>query len=391
MNKPDYYELLGVSRGAAVTEIKASYRKKAFEFHPDRNPGNKEAEDMFKLVAEAYDVLSNEQKRHIYDQFGHAGLTGGGGHGGGFSNAEDIFSAFGDIFEDFFGFQGGRSHRGGGGKRARRGSDSKTEVTIDFLEACFGVQKEVSVPQVSRCEDCSGSGAQKGTSPTRCSYCNGYGQVQMSQGFFTISTTCPQCRGQGNVIKQHCESCRGEGVLHKTRKLKVKIPPGVNTDTRLVMQGEGDAGQNGGPHGDLYVLISVTDHSEFRREEDDIHSLLFVSFSDLALGCDKAVNTIEGATEVKIKAGQQSGELLRLRGKGVANVRSGRRGDHILHIQAQTPQNLSSRQKQVFEELSRELSDVTSTTSPIKKKKKNFFSRTLDEFVRLYGLNLAGC
>jgi molecular chaperone DnaJ len=372
MSQPDYYELLGVSRGAVIAEIKASYRKKAFEFHPDRNPGNKEAEDMFKLVAEAYDVLSNEQKRHIYDQFGHAGLSGGMGHGGGFTNAEDIFSAFGDIFEDFFGSQGGRSSRGS--KRARRGSDSKTEVTIDFLEACFGVQKEVSVPQVLRCETCLGSGAKKGTSPVRCSYCNGYGQVQMSQGFFTINTTCPQCRGQGNIIKEHCESCRGEGVLHKTRKLKVKIPPGVNTDTRLVMQGEGDVGQNGGPHGDLYVLISVTDHPEFRREEDDIHSILFVSFSDLALGCDKTANTIDGTTDVKIKVGQQSGEMLRLKGKGVANVRSGRRGDHILHIQAQTPQDLLPRQKQLFEELKQEHSDVTSTTSHTKKKKKSFFN-----------------
>lgn len=370
MAKPDYYEVLGITRSADVTEIKTSFRKKALQYHPDRNPGNKEAEDMFKLAAEAYDVLSSEQKRGVYDQFGHAGLQGGGpGFGGGFGNAEDVFSTFGDIFEDFFG--GGR--RGPSGKRVRRGADLQTEVEVEFLEACFGVQKNITVTHGVRCETCHGSGAKAGTKADTCSYCRGRGQVQVTQGFFTISTTCPQCRGEGSVIKEKCDECSGRGVVKQTRNLSVKVPPGVSDGMRLLMRGEGEVGENGGPQGDLYVYIHVKDHAEFYREEDDIISEIKINFADLALSCEMSVDTIEGPTKLKIKAGTDSGEIVKLKGKGIANIRTGKRGDHILKIQAVTPKDLSFRQKQLLEELSREFKG-DDTPLKTKKKKKGLFN-----------------
>lgn len=374
MSKQDYYELLQVTKQADASEIKAAYRKKAFEFHPDRNPGNHEAEEKFKLVAEAYDVLSDSNKRSIYDQYGHAGLQGGGfgGFGGqGFSNAEDIFSTFGDIFEDFFGFQGG-SGRGRTQSRARRGRDLQAEVQIEFLEACFGVQKEIKVSQNVACETCEGSGAKKGSGAEVCAYCKGHGQVQMSQGFFTISTTCPQCGGQGQTIKHKCADCRGTGLVHKDRKLKVKVPAGITNGTRLLMQREGEPGQHGGPAGDLYVFVHVAEHTEFERQDDHILSELKVNFAELALGCEKRIPTIEGEDTLKIKPGTQSGEILKLKGKGVANVRSGRRGDHLIHIQAVTPAELTQKQKELLEQLSKEFA-VEEPAEQSTKKKKGVF------------------
>lgn len=352
MSKQDYYELLGVSRQATDADIKASYRKKAFKFHPDRNPGDHEAEEKFKSVSEAYAVLSDSRKRSIYDQFGHEGLQGAGGGYHGFNNADDIFSSFGDIFEDFFGF----GSRGGGGRsRVRRGRDLQVETQVDFLDACFGTKKDVSVAHNVACETCDGTGAKVGTSPENCSYCHGRGQVQMNQGFFTISTTCPQCQGQGRVIREKCPDCHGRGIVNKKRKLSVKVPAGVSNGMRLLMQNEGEIGENGGPPGDLYVYIGVKPHDEFEREGDHILSEIQVPFPTLSLGCELDVNTIDGKSKLKIKAGTQSGAVLKLKHKGVANVRSGRRGDHLILVQAVTPTKLSTKQKKLMEELSKEL------------------------------------
>lgn len=368
MDKQDYYELLGVVKSATFVEIKTAYRKKAFEFHPDRNHGNPEAEEQFKLVSEAYEILSDDQKRGIYDQFGHAGLQGyGGGFGHHFNSSDDIFSAFGDIFEDFFGMgsSGGRSR-----SRARRGQDLQTEISVEFLESCAGIKKEVSVTHGVLCETCNGSGAKKGTTPDTCSTCKGHGQVRMTQGFFTISTTCPHCGGKGQEIKHKCSECHGRGVVKKERKLQVKVPAGVSDGTRLLMHGEGEVGELGGPSGDLYVYIHVKEHKEFQREGDHILSQVHVSFPDLALGIELPMNTIDGQDKLKIKAGTQSGDVIQLKGKGVANVRNGRRGDHLIHIQGETPTKLSSKQKELLKELSKELGASSETTSVKKSKKK---------------------
>lgn len=373
--KPDYYELLGVSRTCSSEELKRAYRKKAFEYHPDRNHGDDGAEEKFKLVSEAYEVLSDPQKKQIYDQFGHEGLAGQSGFSG-FHSTEDIFSAFGDIFEDFFGF--GASRRGGRGRsRARRGRDLEIELQIDFLEACFGKEEEVSVKIQAMCEDCEGSGAKKGTKPTTCSYCNGFGQVQVTQGFFTISTTCPQCNGAGEMIKEKCPACYGRGTIEKERKLKVKIPAGVESGMRLVMRGEGHAGSHGGPNGDLYVLVRVKTHEEFQRQNDDIISSLKIDFPHLVLGTKVDVNTIEGEETVTIKAGTQSGDIIRLKNKGIANIRSGRRGDHLIYIQASTPKKLSTKQKELLEQLAQEFpveKQAQNQKEKGKKKKRGLFS-----------------
>ncbi|MFH1358202.1 MAG: molecular chaperone DnaJ [bacterium] len=374
MSKQDYYELLGVSRQATDADIKASYRKKAFKFHPDRNPGDHEAEEKFKSVSEAYAVLSDSRKRSIYDQFGHEGLQGAGGGYHGFNNADDIFSSFGDIFEDFFGF----GSRGGGGRsRVRRGRDLQVETQVDFLDACFGTKKDVSVAHNVACETCDGTGAKVGTSPENCSYCHGRGQVQMNQGFFTISTTCPQCQGQGRVIREKCPDCHGRGIVNKKRKLSVKVPAGVSNGMRLLMQNEGEIGENGGPPGDLYVYIGVKPHDEFEREGDHILSEIQVPFPTLSLGCELDVNTIDGKSKLKIKAGTQSGAVLKLKHKGVANVRSGRRGDHLILVQAVTPTKLSTKQKKLMEELSKELGSPCS--SKVKQEKRGFWEKFVED------------
>lgn len=367
--KIDYYELLEISRSANGDEIKKAYRKKALQYHPDRNPDNHEAEEKFKLVSEAFEVLSNDQKRQIYDQFGHEGLQNGG-FGGGFQNAEDIFSSFGDIFEDFFGFGGGGGRQRSSGRRARRGRDLQVEVEVEFLEACFGTEKEISVTSQVNCETCDGSGAKAGSEPERCSYCNGYGQVQVNQGFFRISTACPQCQGEGKIIKEKCSSCKGKKRVAKERKLKLKVPAGVESGMRLVLRSEGEVGSEGGIPGDLYALIIVKDHEEFHRDGDDILTELKLSFPELALGTKLKVNTIEGETEVDVKAGTQSGDILRIRHAGVANVRSGKRGDHLISIQAVTPKKLNKKQKQLMADLLEELQDEKEKKP---KKKKGLF------------------
>lgn len=379
----EYYELLGVAKTASTDEIKKAYRKKAFELHPDRNPGDQAAEESFKIVSEAYEVLSDDRRRQIYDQFGHAGLKGGAGGFHPFTNTDDIFSAFSDIFEDFFGFDSGRGRGGSGRQRARRGQDLQIEVSISFLDACVGVEREVDVSSNVSCTACEGNGAKKGTHPTKCTYCNGYGQVQMSQGFFTMSTNCPQCNGNGHVIKDKCPECRGKGVVPQSRKLKVKIPAGIADQMRLVLRGEGEKGQNGGPAGDLYVFTRVTPHPEFRREEDNILSDVDVPFPHLVLGSKLTINTIDGPREIDLKAGTASGDVVCLEKCGIPNLRNGRRGDHLIHLRGVVPPKLSARQKELLEELAQEFPLSKPVVEPEskpekgKKKKKGFFSQVM--------------
>lgn len=370
-HKQDYYELLGVQRSAPADEIKSAYRKKAFQYHPDRNPHDHKAEEMFKLVAEAYDVLSDDRKRSVYDQFGHEGLQGygAGGFGHGFTSVDDIFASFGDIFEDFFGMGGVHTH----GQRKQRGRDLQVELEVDFLEACFGTQKEIGISHHVVCENCAGTGAKKGTGVQKCSYCGGHGQVQMRQGFFSIRTTCPQCQGQGEVVKEKCSACRGSGVVKKDRKIKVKVPAGLPDQTHLVMQGEGEVGPNRGPAGDIYILVHVKPHPDFVREGDHIRSTLKLSFVDLALGKDVTIKTIGGEKTIAIQPGTQSGVELRLKDEGVVNVRNGRRGDHIVSIQSVTPTNLTSRQKELLESLAVELGAKEGEKQSAGKKKKGIF------------------
>ena len=369
MTKPDYYVLLEVTRSAPVEEIKKAYRKKAFEFHPDRNPDNAEAEESFKLVAEAYEVLSDNQKRQIYDAYGHAGLAGGQAGFHGFTNADDVVSTFSDIFEDFFGMGGGQR---GGGRRARRGHDAKTEIEVDFLDACFGVEKEIKVAKADTCASCQGTGGKKGSQPAKCSTCNGYGQVRATQGFFTISTTCPECQGQGISIKDKCETCRGHGQVRAEKNIKLKVPAGVTDGIRLLMQGEGEAGQHGGPPGDLYVFVQVRAHPDFVREGDDIHTQVHISVPEAALGAKVQTKALAGEVEIEIKPGLQSGEKVVLKNQGVANIRSGKRGALVAHIQVITPTNLTAEQEALLVKLSESLGVPNRKES--KKKKKGFFS-----------------
>lgn len=367
MSKPDYYELLEVTKTSTFTEIKTAYRKKAMQFHPDRNPDNPEAEEQFKLVSEAYEVLSDDNKKQIYDQYGHAGLEGGAGGFHGFNSTDDIFSSFGDIFEDIFGFSGG------GRRRARRGADRQIEVEVEFLEACFGIEKEIEIDQKEDCSDCQSTGAKNGTAIETCATCGGAGQVRMQQGFFSISSPCPKCGGAGKQIKEKCPTCKGNRYLDKKKKLKLKIPAGIDNGTRMVMRGQGMPGEGG--RGDLYVYVHVKEHKDFIREDDHILSELQIDFASLALGLEKNIPTIHGSESIKIKAGTQSGDVITLKGKGVANVRSGRKGDHFIRIQAVTPKRLSGKEKELLEKLQDFWLDEESSVSvkKSKKKKKGFF------------------
>ena len=288
-SKRDYYEVLGVERSATETDIKKAYRKLALRYHPDKNPGDKEAEEKFKEAAEAYDVLRDDKKRSIYDQYGHQGLEGAGFSG--FGGFEDIFSSFGDIFEDFFGFgTGGRSGR----SRVHRGSDLRYDLTISFMDAAFGTETEIDVEKMQTCPTCEGSGCEPGTYPESCTSCNGHGQVSRSQGFFTVRTTCPSCRGAGQTIVSPCKNCRGAGQVKTTKKVSVKIPGGVDTGSRLRLSGEGEGGHNGGPNGDLYIFIHVMQHDFFARNNTDIICEIPISFVQATLGVKINVPPLNG-------------------------------------------------------------------------------------------------
>ncbi|WP_018953506.1 molecular chaperone DnaJ [Thioalkalivibrio sulfidiphilus] len=343
MAKRDYYEILGVAKNASEAELKKAFRRLAMKHHPDRNPGDKESEEKFKEAKEAYEVLADPQKRAAYDQFGHAGVSssaGGGGRGG---------ASFSDIFEDIFGdiFGGGR----GGGSRVYRGSDLQYNLELTLEEAVFGTEVKIRVPSLVECAECHGSGAEKGTAPETCGTCGGVGQVRMQQGFFSVQQTCPRCHGTGKVITHPCKACHGQGRIEEHKTLSVKVPAGVDSGDRIRLSGEGEAGINGGPPGDLYVQIHVKAHKLFTRKGNDLMCEVPISFATAALGGELEIPTLDGRVNLKIPEETQSGRLFRLRGKGVKSVHGGAQGDLICRVSVETPVNLTKRQKELLKEL----------------------------------------
>ncbi|MFO1174551.1 MAG: molecular chaperone DnaJ [Paracoccaceae bacterium] len=352
MAKRDFYEVLGVGRGASADEIKKAYRAKAKELHPDRNQDNPKAEAQFKEVNEAYDCLKDEQKKAAYDRFGHAAFDGGmGGGPRGPQGQGDFASAFSDVFEDLFGdFMGGG--RGPGGRsRAARGSDLRYNLRVSLEEAYKGVQKTISVPTALSCSACHGTGAEGGSEPQTCPTCSGMGKVRAQQGFFTVERTCPTCNGAGQIVKNPCKVCRGAGRVEKERTLSVNIPPGVETGTRIRLGGEGEAGQRGGPAGDLYIFIEVKEHAIFQREGVNLYCRIPVSLTTAALGGEVEVPTIDGGRSlVKVPAGAQNGKQMRLRAKGMPALRGAGQGDMVIEFAVETPINLTARQKELLRE-----------------------------------------
>lgn len=352
MAKRDYYEILGVERGASEQEIKKAYRRIAMKYHPDRNPDDKNAEDKFKEATEAYEVLSNEQKRGAYDQYGHAGVDPNSGFGGGqgFGNFSDIF---GDVFGDIFGGGGGGRRRGG----PARGSDLQYNLQLDLEQAVRGDTVKITIPTLVNCDPCDGSGAREGSTPTTCSTCGGVGQVRMQQGFFAVQQTCPSCHGRGKVISDPCQSCHGQGRVQEEKTLSVKVPPGVDSGDRIRLAGEGEAGADGGPPGDLYVQIIVREHDIFQRDGKHLYCEVPISFVDAALGGELEVPTLDGRVKLKVPAETQTGKLFRVRGKGVTPVRGGGTGDLLCRVVVETPVKLNARQKELLRELQESLND----------------------------------
>jgi molecular chaperone DnaJ len=348
MTKRDYYEILGVSRTASEDEIKKSYRKLAFQYHPDRNPGNPEAEDKFKEASEAYEVLHDGEKREVYDRYGHDGLQNSGFKG--FSGFEDVFASFGGlggIFDELLG-RGGR--RGGGRSAGRAGADLRYDVHLTFEEAVFGTEKVLEFDKLETCIHCLGKRTAPGTRPVSCSACGGLGQVERRQGFFTLRTTCPTCRGDGVRITDPCPECRGVGVVQVPKKLSVKIPAGVDDGARLRLSGEGEEGSGGAPAGDLYVIIHVASHEFFERHGTDIHCQIPLSFPQAALGADIEVPSLHGNQTLTVPRGIQTGETLTLRGCGVPALRGEGRGHQVVHIVVKTPTHLNERQEELLRE-----------------------------------------
>ncbi|GAB6904379.1 chaperone Hsp40, co-chaperone with DnaK [Desulfosarcina cetonica] len=342
--KRDYYTVLGVERNADDAGLKKAYRKLALKFHPDRNPGDHEAEEKFKEAAEAYDVLRDARKRQIYDQYGHQGLEGSGFSG--FGGFEDIFSSFGDIFEDFFGFGGGRRSR----SRVRRGADLRYDMQLSFMEAAFGTEKEIDVEKAVTCSDCNGTGAAPGTGVETCPQCGGTGQIGRSQGFFTVRTTCGHCRGQGQVIANPCATCHGQGKILARKKVSVRVPAGVDNGSRLRLTGEGEAGAQGGPMGDLYVFIHAQPHEFFKREDTHVICQIPISFVQAALGDTITIPTLKSETQLEIPKGTQPGDVFRVRGEGIPSLRNGHRGDQIVQVNIKTPTHLNKKQVALLKE-----------------------------------------
>jgi molecular chaperone DnaJ len=339
-----YYEILGVSRDADDSQIKAAYRKMALKYHPDRNPGDQNAEECFKEAAEAYEVLRDKQKRGLYDQYGHNGLSGAGFTG--FSGFEDIFSSFGDIFEEFFGIRG---RRGRGG----RGADLRYDLTLDFMEAAFGVEKEIRVRKRDVCQECKGSGCAPDTTPETCRYCGGAGQVARSQGFFTVRTTCPYCRGEGRTIPHPCPACKGLGLCEKEKKVFVRVPAGVDNGSRLRLTGEGEAAPQGGVPGDLYVFLRVNSHDFFQRDGTNVLCQIPVSFVQAALGDDITVPTLSGERTLKLRKGTQPNDIYTFPREGIPSLRGNGRGDQIMQIQIKIPTSMSKKQEELLLEFAR--------------------------------------
>ena len=340
--KRDYYDVLGVSKNASDAEIKKAFRRLAMKYHPDRNPDNSEAEDKFKEAKEANDILSDQQKRAAYDQFGHAGVSTSAGGPSAQGN-----SGFGDIFDSVFGDIFGAQGRG---QRVQSGANLRYDLEMSLEDAIAGTAIKIRVPRLVTCNACSGSGAKRGSSPVQCTNCNGAGQVRMQQGFFSVQQTCPKCRGQGKVISDPCNTCRGQGRTRDSRTISVKVPPGVDTGDRIRLSGEGEAGEFGAPSGDLYVHVIVRKHEIFTREGPDIFCEIPISFAAAALGREIEIPTLDGKVKLRVPAETQSGNLFRLRGKGVRSVRSSARGDLLCRVVVETPVNLNRKQKDVLEQ-----------------------------------------
>lgn len=364
MAKRDYYQVLGIAKNATEAEIKKAYRRLAMKFHPDRNPDDKDAEEKFKEAKEAYEVLTDPQKRAIYDQHGHAGIDaarqGGGAGGPGGFGAADFGDIFGEVFGDIFG--GGR--RSGGRSQVFRGADLRFGLELDLHEAVFGHTAEIEIPKLVECEACHGSGAAKGHSPVTCDTCDGAGQVRMSQGFFQLQQTCPRCRGSGRIVKNPCDRCLGQGRIRRTKKLSVKIPAGVDNGDRIRLAGEGEAGRNGGPPGDLYVEISVREHPIFERDGEHLSCEVPVSYATAVLGGSVEVPTLEGEVSLKIPPETQSGRVFRLREKGVKPVRGGSRGDLFCRVVVETPVKLNAEQRELLRKFDESLKRDGSKHTP---------------------------
>ena len=349
----DYYEILGVTKTASIEEIKSSYRKAALKWHPDRSPENKEeAEHRFRECTEAYSVLSDTQKRQIYDTYGHEGLASVGTQPD-FNGT--VFQDFHDIFGEFFGFEdlfgGGGGRKRGGGRRVQRGADLRYDMTLTFEEAAGGIATKIRVPRQEYCESCNGTGAKKGTGIVACQACGGRGQIIYQQGFFTINRTCPSCQGAGQIVKERCMDCKGQGRVDRERTIELRIPPGVDTGTRLRVQGEGEPGPNGGPAGDLYVVLEVKEHSFFERRGADLYCTIPLSIAQASLGTELQVPGLTAEERLKIPEGTQGGAVFRIKGKGLADPHGGGRGDLYYHVRVLTPTKLTREQRKIMEQL----------------------------------------
>ena len=375
MSKQDYYQTLGLQKNSSDAEIKKAYRKLAMKYHPDRNPDDKTAEIKFKEAKEAYEVLSDNQKRAAYDQFGHAGVNNQAGMGGGFNTGDAFNDIFGDMFGDIFGNARGQRRQ----SSAQRGADLRYELDLDLEQAVFGETIKINIPSLIGCDTCTGSGAKKGTQATRCLRCEGRGSVRVQQGFFTLQQTCPECRGAGQTIKDACVDCSGSGRVQKEMTISIKIPPGVDQDDRIRLSSKGEAGMKGGPPGDLYVDVNIRSHPIFKREGSNLFCEVPISFTKAALGGTVEVPTIDGAVNLTIPTETQSGEVFRLRGKGVQSYRDRVLGDLFCNIQIETPVNLNTDQKNILKSFEESISKSKKEHRPNKNKwtesVKNFFNR----------------
>lgn len=380
MSKRDYYEVLGVGRAASDAEIKSAYRKQAMTYHPDRNPGDRSAEDRFKEAAEAYAVLADPNKRNLYDRFGHQGVSTAAGSGGFDPSIFADFGDFADVLGSMFGFGdlfGGR-RRGG----PQRGADLRYDLEIAFEEAAHGADTTIQIPRQETCETCKGTGAAPGTAPTTCPQCRGQGQVRIQQGFFTVAHTCPQCRGVGRIIAKPCTACRGEGRVTHERKITVKIPPGIDSGQQLRLQNEGEAGVGGGPSGHLYVVIHVHEHEFFKRDGNNLYCEMPVNFTTVALGGEIQVPTLNGTESVRVPEGTQSATTVRMRGKGLPDVSGRGRGDLFVTLQVQTPKKLTKEQRHLIEQLAKVLPkdkfEPRRASSEPAEDERNLFDRVKD-------------
>jgi len=374
VTKTDFYEVLSVSRDASDQELKTAYRKLAMQYHPDRNPDDPTAEEKFRECSEAYQILSDPEKRAAYDRYGHAAFSNGGAGGGGnpFGGAQDLGDIFGDIFGEMFnmGGSGGRK-----ASRVQRGRDLRYDLTLEFEEAVFGKEKEITIRRMETCTDCKGTGAAKGKAPVTCTQCGGRGQQRFQQGFFSVARTCSVCGGTGTLIVDPCQTCRGETRVQKEHSILVKVPAGVEQDTRIRYQGEGEAGKFAGPAGDLYVVLNVKAHKFFERDGDDLHCVMPISFPQAALGTELEIQTLEGPATIKVPEGTQSGKEFKLKNKGVPHLNSYGKGDLIVEIRVQTPGKLTKSQKELLRQLSETMVvENTPTSRGLFSKMKEMFS-----------------